>query len=180
MHLQIRSLKTTLSCWKTNIPQNIIHAKYNTFTNTRYLDIFTLLTSSSRRVIFLCEETGSIVNTFYTVWLVFWALFHFNIHFAQTIFRALLHFELLFNQKEKVLIIRSRSHALDSTCLTKIALVKTILIIKACVKRNVFFTTAKHVLDFGMKLLKPFLKTGQLIDCKFQTLTDLKFSFWKW
>lgn len=72
-------------------------AKYNTFTNTRYLDPFTLLTSSSRRVIFLCEETGGIVNTFYTVWLVFWALFHFNINAAQTIFRALLHFELLFN-----------------------------------------------------------------------------------
>lgn len=73
-------------------------------------------------------------------------------------------------EKEKVLIIGSRSHALDSTCLTKISLVKTNLIIKACVKRNVFFTTAKHVLDFGMKLLKPFLKTGPLIDCKFQTI----------
>lgn len=80
-------------------------------------------------------------------------------------------------EKEKVLIIGSRSHALDSTCLTKISLVKTNSIIKACVKRNVFFTTAKHVLDFGMKLLKPFLKTGTLIDCKFQTITDLKFSF---
>lgn len=80
-------------------------------------------------------------------------------------------------EKEKVLIIGSRSHALDSTCLTKISLVKTILIIKACFKRNVFFTTAKHVLDFGMKLSKPFLKTGSLIDCKFQTLTDLNFFF---
>lgn len=80
-------------------------------------------------------------------------------------------------ENEKVLIIGSRSHALDSTCRTKISLVKTNLIIKACVKRNVFFTTAKHVMDFGMKLLKPFLKTGPLIDCKFQTITDLKFSF---
>lgn len=82
-------------------------------------------------------------------------------------------------EKEKVLIIGSRSHALDSTCLTKISLVKTILIIKACFKINVFFTTAKHVLDFGMKLLKPFLKTGSLIDCKFQTLPDLKYFFFE-
>lgn len=30
-----------------------------------------------------------------------------------------------------------------------------------------------------MKLLKPFLKTGPLIDCKFQTLTDLKIFFFE-
>lgn len=70
-------------------------------------------------------------------------------------------------EKEKVLIIGLRLYVFDFICFIKILLVKINLIIKVCVKRNVFFMIVKYVLDFGMKLLKFFFKIGLLIDCKF-------------